>query len=164
MKKWLLLLITSVISFLIFTTFIILPIRTFVINRVKVSGCCMYPTVDVSGKVWINKTAYWFNSPKRGDIISFKKQDMEQSYIKRVIGLPGETIDIYNCTVYIDGTALDEPYIWLPTFDDYGPVEVPENHVFVMGDNRDNSEDSRNGNIGMIPIKDIRGRVLLASR
>jgi signal peptidase I len=157
------LLVCAIIQTFAFYAFFVLPIRAFIISPTKASGYCMYPTIDIVSNVWLNKTAYLFSGPDRGDIVSFKKDGMKKPYIKRIIGLPGETIDIYDKTVFIDGNELFEPYTWLPTYGDYGPTTIPDGHVFVMGDNRNNSIDSRDKSIGMVPIKNIQGVVLLAS-
>jgi signal peptidase I len=108
---------------------------------------------------------------RRGDIIVFKyPEEPERDFIKRVIGLPGETIELRKKRVLIDGTQLDEPYVQYlspPDQDDgdefdvrvqYGPVTVPPGHFFMMGDNRDNSQDSRYW--GFLPQEYVKGRAL----
>ena len=113
---------------------------------------------------------------RRGDIVVFKyPEEPDRDFIKRVIGLPGETIEVRQKIVYVDGRALDEPYVHfleppsLPSGlhevtsmdlrERYGPVTVPEGHYFVMGDNRDNSQDSRYW--GFLPRNYIKGRALI---
>jgi signal peptidase I len=110
---------------------------------------------------------------RRLDIVVFKYPDEpERDFIKRVIGLPGETVELRNKKVYINGRALDEPYVHflepasdsqeITSFDvreRYGPVRVPEGQYFVMGDNRDNSQDSRYW--GFLPRSYIKGRALM---
>jgi signal peptidase I len=110
---------------------------------------------------------------RRGDIVVFKYPDEpERDFIKRVIGLPGDTVELRNKKVYINGQPLDEPYVHflepahenqeVTSFDvreRYGPVQVPEAHYFVMGDNRDNSQDSRYW--GYLPRGYIKGRALM---
>jgi len=112
-------------------------------------------------------------SIRRGDIIVFKYPDEpDRDFIKRVIGLPGETVELKAKKVYIDGHPLDEPYVHflepaseaqeVTSFDvreRYGPVRVPEDHYFVMGDNRDNSQDSRYW--GFLPRDYVKGRALM---
>ena len=109
----------------------------------------------------------------RGDIVVFKyPEEPERDFIKRVIGLPGETLELRNKKVYVNGQPLDEPYVHflepahnaqeVTSFDvreRYGPVQVPAEHYFVMGDNRDNSQDSRYG--GYLPRGYIKGRALM---
>ena len=86
----------------------------------------------------------FINDPVRGDIIIFKVPDDEKIlYIKRVIGMPGETVEIHDNGVYIDGQKMDEPYLTTDTKGDFGPYTVPEGHYFMLGDNRNNSADSR---------------------
>jgi signal peptidase I len=113
---------------------------------------------------------------RRGDVIVFKYPDEpDRDFIKRVIGLPGETLEVREKKVYINGTPLDEPYahylqpVTTPSEfhevtsfdvrDRYGPVTVPANHLFVMGDNRDNSQDSRYW--GFLPRENIKGKALI---
>ncbi len=88
------------------------------------------------------KSAYWFNDPERGDIIIFEYPDNEEEwFIKRVIALPGETVEVRDGKVYINNstTPLDEPYIKEEPVEDFGPYTVPKDGYFVMGDNRNNS-------------------------
>jgi signal peptidase I len=113
---------------------------------------------------------------RRGDIVVFKyPEDPERDFIKRVIGLPGETLEVRDKRVYIDGRRLDEPYVHylepptgsteyqeITSFDlreRYGPVKVPVDKYFVMGDNRDNSQDSRYW--GFLPREYVKGRALM---
>ena len=88
--------------------------------------------------------SYWFSDPQRGDVVIFKYPDNEQeNYIKRIIGLPGEVIQIVEGRVYVNNELLDEPYLKETPYGNFGPYEVPEGHYFMLGDNRNNSEDSR---------------------
>jgi signal peptidase I len=105
---------------------------------------------------------YIFSQPKRGDIISFSADKINTHPIKRIIGLPGETIKIHGSAVYINGEELEEPYIDGQLYTDYGPVTIPNKCLFVLGDNRNNSTDSRS--IGMISYDDIRGKIILNLR
>ena len=87
---------------------------------------------------------YDFNEPERGDIVIFKYPDDESvDYLKRIIGLPGETVEIISGKVYINGELLDEPYLSEEPTGDYGPYQVPEDSYFMLGDNRAVSKDSR---------------------
>jgi signal peptidase I len=123
----------------------------------------------------LERTLLPIDPVRRGDILVFKyPQDPERDFIKRVIGLPGETLEVRNKKVYINGKPLDEPYVHFlfppeerapgdVSFDfsekrDYGPVTVPERMYFMMGDNRDNSEDSRYW--GFMPADYIKGKAL----
>jgi signal peptidase I len=104
----------------------------------------MKPALEIGDKIIVAKYSYWVKKPARGDIIVFKyPKNLKTNLIKRVIGLSGEKVEIKNSNVYIDDMITLEPYIHAETYPDYGPVKVPENQYFVLGDNRDDSEDSR---------------------
>jgi len=161
--------------------------RTFVVQAFKIPTGSMEPNLLIGDHLLVNKFVF---SPtvssaeravlpvtaiRRGDIVVFKyPEDPERDFIKRVVGLPGETIELRNHRVHVNGSALDEPYAhYLPrpegsgageiTPDDvrekYGPVVVPADAVFVMGDNRDNSQDSRYW--GFLPKENIKGKALM---
>lgn len=102
--------------------------------------------------------------PERGDIVTFWNEEMERVLVKRVIGLPGETVSIKDGFVYIDGKKLDEDYLPVSgiTQSEETVFEVPEGHIFLMGDNRTGSQDSRFWNDPYIPLDQIQGRMLLA--
>lgn len=153
-------LLLAIVQVLFIYTFFVLPVRTFLVSPIKTTGACMFPTMPTSSIVLLNKTAFWFSSPKRGDIVSFIVPGIEEGFMKRVIGLPGETIEIHDNYVFIDGKELKEPYVFSLTFGEYGPVTIPEKCVFVMGDNRGNSIDSRDDSVGMVPINRINGKAL----
>ena len=108
----------------------------------------MDPTLNAGDVLLVNRMAYRFSTPKRGDIIVYKTGDDSKkasTHIKRIIGLPGETVEVKDGKVYINGsdTPLDEPYLPEPMEGSYGPYEVPEGCYFMMGDNRNNSLDAR---------------------
>lgn len=123
-----------------------LVIRFFLFEPFYIPSGSMEPTLQVEDKIIVNKLVYRLKEPKRGDIIVFEHPMLDPNidYIKRVVGLPGETLEIKESTVYINGKPLEEEY--LPAdlkFMDFGPVTIPENSYFMMGDNRNNSQDSR---------------------
>ncbi|HLV10121.1 MAG TPA: signal peptidase I [Halanaerobiales bacterium] len=119
-------------------------IITFVAQSFVVDGQSMEPTLYNGERLFVNKFIYRFHPPERYDIIVFTPRGAPgNKFIKRVIGLPGETIVIRDGVTYVDGKALQEDYLNEAMQADYGPYEIPENSVFVMGDNRNHSADSR---------------------
>jgi len=134
----------------------------FIVRLVDVSGTSMVPTLQDSDKMVVSNLFY---TPEQGDIIIFKKLEYkDEALVKRVIATEGQTVDIDfdKGIVYVDGTALDEPYTAEPTYNQLnfeGPQTVPEGCVFVMGDNRNNSTDSRDSRIGMVDTRLIIGKV-----
>ena len=118
----------------------------------------MQPTLQEGNIVIVSKLSYKFGDIKRGDILVFEYDGMK-NLIKRVIGLPGEKIEFKNNTLYIDGIAYKESYLENIKTNDYKVEKVEENHYIVLGDNRENSYDSRE--IGQISKDDIIGKVVL---
>ena len=121
-------------------------IDTFVIVNAQIPSGSMENTIMTGDRVFGNRLAYKFSDPKRFDIIIFKYPDDEsQLFIKRIIGLPGETVEIHDGNIYINGsdTPLEDVDIKEPMEGSFGPYTVPEGCYFVMGDNRNNSRDSR---------------------
>ena len=117
----------------------------FLVNAVIPSGS-MEPTIMTGDRIFGNRLAYVNEDPQRGDIVIFRYPDNEKElFIKRVIGLPGDVVWIRDGKVYLNGsdTPLDEPYVVVDAEGDFGPYEVPEGYYFMMGDNRNNSKDSR---------------------
>ncbi|QWR78753.1 signal peptidase I [Candidatus Magnetomonas plexicatena] len=157
-----------------------LIIRTFVVQAFKIPSGSMIPTLQIGDHILVNKFIYGvqipftdkkifvFNHPQRGDIVVFKfPQDPSRDFIKRVIAKGGDTVEIVNREVYVNKKKLDEPYIqhtdsidtkdMLPR-DVMSPVTVPINKIFVMGDNRDHSYDSRFW--GFVDLSAVRGEAL----
>jgi len=134
-------------------------VTLFVMQGFCVSGECMQPHLFTGERVLANKMVYHFSSPHRGDIVIFDyPKDTRQIFVKRVIGLPGETVAIQNGQVIIDGRPLPEPYKIFDAHGDMAPQFVPHDQFFVMGDNRDVSDDSRYW--GDLPRYDIIGRAV----
>jgi signal peptidase I len=148
----------TLILVLVFVT----TIRAFVVEAYVINGKSMEPTFHDSERLLISKFAPRFESLERGDIIIFNHPDeVGKRLIKRVVGLPGETVRIDDGRVFIDGVALDEPYLegHLDHVTQLRSFVVEADHYFVMGDNRDISNDSRR--IGSIPRDAILGKALV---
>lgn len=141
-----------------------LVVRTFLLQAFSIPSGSMESTLEVSDRLLVNKLSYQFGDVERGDIVVFfKPESLASPYddlIKRVIGLPGDTVEGRDNQVFINGEALVEPYLDADVvIRDFAPVEVPVDHVFVMGDNRSNSSDSRV--FGPINIDRIEGEAFL---
>ena len=161
-------------------------VRTWVVQAFKIPTGSMENNLLIGDHLLVNKFVFGptplaigravlpVRAPRRGDVVVFKYPDEpDRDFIKRIIGLPGETIELRNKKVYINGQPIDEPYVHflsppssdyqeVTSFDvreRYGPVTVPPNQYFVMGDNRDNSQDSRYW--GFLPRGYIKGKAAL---
>lgn len=140
-------------------------IRTFVAQGVYVSSGSMLPTLEVNDRLMVDKLSYHWSNPDRGDIVVFspteelKRRNLKDTFIKRVIGLPGEKVEIKEGRVYISDRLLQEKYIDEKLVYQWGPVTVPSNSYLVMGDNRDNSYDSRYW--GFVPRDNIIGKAVV---
>lgn len=127
--------------------------------RVRVDGFSMLPTLQDGEFILVNRLAYRFGTPQRGDIIVFHyPPDPKQDLIKRVIGLPGDTVSIQNGVVRVNNELLNEPYVAQPPRYT-GNWVVPAGHLFVLGDNRNDSSDSHSW--GMLPFENIVGKAVL---
>ncbi len=164
-----------------------LLIKTFLIQAFYIPSPSMHPTLVENDRVLVNRLAYRFHPPRRGDVIvfqnphprpghqnavvafahwlgqglGFSQGGRNKDYIKRVIGLPGDSVEIHQGVVFVNGVQLHEPYI-SPIRDNgsYGPYHVPQGCLFVLGDNRTDSDDSR-GSLGFIPIGKVLGRAFV---
>jgi len=133
-------------------------LRTFIFATSIVEGDSMYPALEDGERIIFNKIVYIVSEPARGDIVII--QHPEKNYVKRVIGLPNEVIEMKNHELYIDGEKQSSSYV--DEYDtlltgNFGPVKIPEDGYFVIGDNRAISKDSRNG-LGFIDRSEIIGR------
>src|SRR5690606_30920549 len=138
-----------------------LLIMTFVARAFTVDGPSMMPTLRHGERLLVDKLTYRFAEPQRGDIVVFRyPSDPRQHFIKRLIGLPGDTVEVRNGRVLVNGVALEENYVLQPPLGRYGPRTVPEGAYFVLGDNRNNSEDSRDPRVGFVPRDHLVGRAL----
>lgn len=142
---------------------IVLLLRFFIFGMYYIPSGSMIPTLQLNNQVMVTKYSYWRAEPERGDIIVFKypvhdpSTEKEEDFVKRLIGLPGETLEIHDNQVFINGKPIDEPYVADDTdMPDFGPYEIPEGHYFMMGDNRNHSNDSRYW--GTVPRKDLIGK------
>ncbi len=143
------LLVAAVLAFLI---------HTFIMQNFRIPSGSMEPTLQIQDYIFASKLAYRLDEPKRGDIVVFKyPKDTSRYFVKRLIALGGETVALKDSQLYIDGQLVPEDY--LPPglrFGSYGPVTVPEGYYFMMGDNRNNSSDSRDW--GFVPRNLIVGK------
>ncbi len=145
----------------VFLIVLVIFIRTFIVTPVRVNGTSMYPTLKNGEIMLLNKITYRFNNIKRFDIVVINTQD--DKIIKRVIGLPGETLKFENNVLYINGQEVKETFLKEETEDfdirNLSYDKIPSDCYFVMGDNRDNSKDSRM--IGCVKKKQITGKANL---
>jgi signal peptidase I len=172
---------------LIWAVVLALIIRTWGVQAFKIPSGSMIPTLLIGDHLLVSKSSYGIKlpfsdtviipigNPERGDIVVFLyPEDRDKDFIKRIIGLPGDAVEVRDKTVYINGKKLDDHWgtytdaVVLPngvqTRDNFGPVRVPPDHYFVMGDNRDQSYDSRfwfGGRGGFVPRKDILGKAFI---
>lgn len=148
----------------------ILTIAIFLVVRValqnfRVEGESMLPNLHNGEYILVNKVDYLLHAPQRGDVVVFDATpagDPGKDFIKRVIGLPGERVAVRHNTVYINGTALHEPYSHYPSNYAFGPKVVPPNDYFVLGDHRNNSDDSHMWPAIWLPRHDIIGKAWVA--
>ncbi len=133
-------LLREIIETALLTAIIFLVVNA-VIGRFRIESVSMQPNLYEGEYVIVDKVSYSLRGPQRGDIIVFEKVG-QPDLIKRVIGLPGDTVEVRNTQVFVNGTALDEPYIANPPNYAFGPVQVEPGRYFVLGDNRSNSSDS----------------------
>lgn len=174
--------IKEYVKAIIIAIIIALFIRTFIIQAFKIPSGSMIPTLQIGDWLLVNKFIYGIKipalrktiipikDPQRGDIVVFiYPMDKSKDFIKRVIGVAGDVIEIKNKKVYINGALFDDPYgtftdsLIIPAAvqprDNFGPVKVPEGHIFAMGDNRDNSYDGRFW--GFVNLDDVLGKAFI---
>lgn len=158
----------DIVSMLVYIGSVIvlaLLLNTFVIQKVQVEGSSMYSTLHDNDQLLLEKMSYRFSDPQRFDIVIFHpvSEAKGKLYIKRVIGLPGETIQIKDGLIYINGKQLEESY-GLQEISDPGiasdPIVIGTNEYFVLGDNREASDDSRKSWIGLISRDSIAGKAV----
>ena len=150
---------TALVAFVLVFGFV----RPFVVEAYRIPTESMVPTLEVGDRVLANKFVYHFTEPERGDIVVFDSvdEDDDQTLIKRVVGVAGDEIQVQGGVLYVNDEAQEEPY--LNDADQfrsyYGPTVVPEGHIFVMGDNRGNSADSRV--FGPLPLENLKAEAFM---
>ena len=137
-------------------------VRPFIVEAFYIPSESMVPTLEVGDRVFVNKFIYRFAEPERGDIVVFESiEGSEQDLIKRVVAAPGNSVAVQNGVLFVNGQPQEEPYVndAFPDGSFFGPTTVPEDSVFVMGDNRGNSRDSRF--FGPVSISNIEGEAFM---
>ena len=157
---WLLQAVREIGETVIPAVIIALFINLFLAQATQVLGQSMEPTLHSSQRVVIEKVSYRLHGPRRGDIIVIDSPDQSEMLIKRVVSVAGETIEVKNGRVIIDGEPLEETWTFRQGGGHFGPQNIPPLHVFVLGDNRGASNDSRN--FGPVPIDDIVGQAWIS--
>ena len=138
-------------------------VRPFVLEAFYIPSESMVPTLEVGDRVFVNKFVYRFSDPGRGDVVVFEDVEGEtEDLIKRVVAVGGDRVTFGRGVLRVNGEPQEEPYVnsRFPDNGSYGPTTVPEGHVFVMGDNRGNSRDSRF--FGPVPIENIEGEAFVS--
>jgi signal peptidase I len=145
------LIITAVLALSIFF------MLRFTIDTVIILGSSMEPSFFSGQRILVSKVSYFMHEPERGDVIVFTPTNSEKGeFIKRVIALPGDTIEVKDGTVHVNEVELKEPYIKSPPSYPFQKKEIPTNNYFVLGDNRNHSNDSHNG--WLVPRQNIIGK------
>ena len=136
-------------------------VRPFIAEVFYIPTESMVPTLEVGDRVLVSKLIYLFSGPQRGDIVVFESPDEDIDLVKRVVGVPGDNVKVVRGSLYVNGERWEEAYLNYERPDEsaYGPITVPEGHVFVMGDNRANSADSRY--IGPVPMDYLVGKAFV---
>lgn len=151
-REFLITLILAVVVFFLLQT----TIQTFV-----VVGVSMDPSLQDGQRLLVNKVVYYLHEPERGDVIVFQPfNDRRADYIKRTIALPGDTVEVKKGAVYVNDSQLNEPYIKNPPNYTTEQQKIPGDNYFVLGDNRNNSDDSHNG--WVVPRENIVGKAWLS--
>ncbi|HJC62036.1 MAG TPA: signal peptidase I [Candidatus Blautia merdavium] len=152
------------VKMILIVVVVVLIVNNFLLINAKIPSESMEDTIMTGDRIFGNRLAYLFSDPQRYDIVIFKYPDDEtQLYIKRVIGLPGETVEIRDGKVYIDGseTPLDDSFTPETPVGNYGPYTVPEGCYFMLGDNRNYSKDSRFWQNPYVEKEKILGKAML---
>jgi signal peptidase I len=162
LAEWIIVVVVAISSALL--------VRAYVLQQFAVEGTSMLNTLHPSDRVLVNKLSYRLHDPRRGDVVVLKRietNSQERDLIKRVVGLPGETLEYKSCQLFIDGKLINEPYLDPLIVSsnrcgaDQPAVTVLPKHVFVMGDNRGGSLDSRDNSVGQIAYSNLIGRAFV---
>lgn len=163
-------------------------LKTFLVQAFYIPSTSMVPTLEVNDRILVNKVVYNLRDPVRGEVVVFHEEGVgpegisgtlhdlaaglgivppaQKDFVKRIIGLPGETVEVRDGVVFIDGAELPEAtrdeggYLQARSHDDFGPMDVPEGEYFLMGDNRPNSADSRSS-LGTVAFEELVGRAFV---
>jgi len=146
---------------LVLLAVVIFLLLQVIVPRFEVVGSSMEPSLHDGQRLLINKAVYFFREPEAGEVIVFQApKNPRAEYIKRIIAEPGDVVEVKEGVVYVNGSPLDEPYIKDEPSYTLSPEEIPENNYFVLGDNRNNSNDSHNG--WTVPRQNIVGKAWLS--
>lgn len=141
-------------------------IRTFIFEPYLVEGKSMYPSFENHERLIVDKLSYFIGKPEKGEVVVFRfPKDQTRDFIKRVIATGGDTIEMKQGKVLVNGTQLNEKYTWHEdpkgaNISNYPKTVVPDGTIFVLGDNRNNSADSRFPEVGMVPLNLVKGRAI----
>ena len=139
-------------------------VNSFLIVNAEVPTGSMENTIMAGDRILALRTSYWLDEPEAGDVAIFRYPDDPEGktlYVKRIIGTEGDTIQMTDGVVYVNGEALEEPYLPEAAYGDFGPVTVPADSYFMMGDNRNHSLDSRYWDNPFVEEDEILGKVVL---
>lgn len=154
--------IRELVETIVIALVLALTIRQFVVETILVDGQSMQATLQDGERLLINKFVYWFRKPQTGDVVVFRfPEDPRRDFIKRVIASEGQTIEIRDGQVYVDGVPLREPYVNREWHANFPKMSIAQGRLFVLGDNRNNSQDSRFPAVGQVPLKNVKGMAFL---
>lgn len=139
-------------------------VNSFLIVNAEVPTGSMENTIMTGDRILALRTSYWFSEPERGDVAVFRYPDDPSGktlYVKRIIGVEGDTVELFDGVVYVNGQVLEENYLPEETYGNFGPVTVPEDCCFMLGDNRNHSLDSRYWENTFVHEDEILGKVVL---